>query len=55
MTPLGLLLLVALGGEGGHLLGGGLLHLPFTQFHGLLEGWQIRMATSPAEALSLEA
>jgi len=55
MTPLGLLLPVALGGDGGHLLGGSLLHLPFAQFHALLEDWQIRMATHPAEALSLEA
>ena len=55
MTPIGLLLPVALGGDGGHLLGGSLLHLPFAQFHALLEDWQIRMATHRAEALSLEA
>jgi len=29
--------LIALGGDGGHLLGGSLLHLAFAQFHALLE------------------
>jgi len=45
--------LIALGGDGGHLLGGGLLHLAFAQLHAflrhLLFGATLRSPALPLE------